>query len=805
VLRDVRYGVRSLRRSPGLVAAAVAALALGIGLTTVMFSVIYGLLIKGLPFDDPARIAMIYRVDPTGRGQEDLIPFGDFVRYQSAQRSFVAFGAYSQGAASLSGADRPERVNVARMTAGVFGVTGVRPVIGRTFSPADNAPDAPPTAVLGYAIWRDRFARDPNVANKPVRVSGRAYTIIGVMPEGFEFPTSQQLWLSLQLDPVAVRPGEGTGLIVVARLREGVEYARANAELLGLSRRLATEFADTGAVRTGAQPFIRARVPLRVYSLLYAMLGAVFVVLLVACANVANLLLDRAANRTREIGIRIALGASRAAVVRQSLVESSILAGLAAIVGAALAQAGIVMFNRAIVEAGEVPFWMDIRLHVPVLMFVLGAAMLASVVSGLLPAVHSARLDINTILKDESHAASSMRVGKLSRAIVVGEIALSSMMLVGAGFMTKSIVQLRSVAPRFAADDVVTARVSLSSVNTVEQRRFFETLEHNLAAEPGMDGVYVGNDLPGTGWRGDRVAIEGHVYSRAQDYPVTRWLAVSPGFFRTFGVSAMQGRTILASDRVESQRVAVVSEAFARQRFADGKSIGKRIRLGAPSSRERGEWLTIVGVVPTLYAASAVSASGDHFPPEVLTAFWQERQWPSASIAMRGSPSAADATTLRKIVAGLDAETPVYAVSRMKDVLAKPMWPARVFGTMFVIFGVASLVLAAIGLYAVMAFSVSRRLREMGIRMALGATSGAVIRLVCRQGAAQILIGMLLGLAAGSGLARLMRTLLFEVQPSDPTVFALVAGVLGTAAFAACIIPAIGATRVDPTIALRTE
>ena len=801
--RDLAYGVRSLRRSPGLVAAGVAALALGIGLTTVMFSVIYGLLIKGLPFDDADRIAIIYRADQSGRGREDLVPLADFVRYRSAQRSFTAFGGFYQGPVNLSGGDRPERVDVARVTAGVFEATGVRPILGRAFTAADNAPDAPPAAVLGYAVWRDRFGSDSSVLNKTIHVNGRPYAILGVMPEGYQFPQSQKLWLPVQLDPDGLLPGQGTGLTIVGHLRAGVSYANANAELSELARRLARENADTAAVRDLVQPFVRANIPGRVYALLYAMLGAVFLVLLVACANVANLLLDRAANRAREIGIRVALGASRTAIVRQSLVESCLLALLAAIIGTGLAQVGIVTFNRAMIAIeADRPFWTDIRLHPLVLLFVLGAAALASIASGLLPAIHAARLDINTILKDESHAASSMRVGRLSRTIVVGEIALSSAMLLAAGFMTKSIAQLRSLQPRFTSANVFTARVSLATGDTLQQRRFFTALEHDLSSTPGLGGVYLGSDVPGTGWRGGRITIEGRSYARPQDHPFTRWLAVSPGFFETFGVTVLRGRAIQPADRAGSEQVAVVSEAFARRNFGNADAIGKRIAIGDAPAKD---WMTIVGVVPNLYAANPVTASDNHFPAEVLTAFWQQHGLGSASVALRGPSATANATTLRAAVLALDPDVPVYGALSMDDVLQKPTWPVRVFGTMFVIFGIASLVLAAIGLYAVMAFSVSRRVREMGIRMALGATSAHVIRMICWQGTRQLLIGMSLGLLIGGSFVNLVRMLLFEVQPSDPTVFALVVGVLGGTAFLASILPAVRATRVDPLVALRSE
>jgi putative ABC transport system permease protein len=292
------------------------------------------------------------------------------------------------------------------------------------------------------------------------------------------------------------------------------------------------------------------------------------------------------------------------------------------------------------------------------------------------------------------------------------------------------------------------------------------------------------------------------MYTRPRDYPITRWLAVSPGFFRTFTVPVLRGRAITVADRAGTTPVALVNEAFVRRYFPKVDPIGKRILIGDP---KKEKWLTIVGVIPTLYALGMVAAGGDHFPPEALTPYWQERRTPSVSIALRGPASVANATSVRKAVAALDPDVPIYSLAAMDEVLYQPTWPLRLFGTMFVIFGIVSLVLAAIGLYAVMTFSVSRRVREMGIRMALGASAGNVVRLICRQGAKQIVVGMALGLLVGAGLVRLVRILLFDVQPSDPSVFGIVASVLGAAAFVACIIPAVRATRVDPLVALRSD
>ena len=798
--RDVRYGTRSLRHSPGLVLAGSAALALGIGLTTLMFSVIYGTLMKGLPFRDAERIALIYYADPAR--EDDQIPLGDFVRYAAQQRSFEAIGAYSLGSANVSGGDRPERVGAVRVTAGMIEVTGTKPILGRTFAPNDNDPAAPPTAILAYALWRDQFRADSGVIGRQVRVNGRPYTIVGVMPERFEFPNqSTRVWLPIQSNTAVLNVGEGPGLTVIARLRPTVTYDAADAEAATISQRLARERPPNAADRRAVvQPFVRGFVPARVYSLFYAMLGAVMLVLLVACANVANLLLDRALGRSREIGIRTALGATRLAVVRQALVESGLIALLAAVVGSALAQGGIIVFNRAMLESQRY-FWMDIRLHPPVLAFVLAMAVVASLVSGLLPAMQSAGLDVGAILKDEAHTASSLRVGRLSRSIVAIQIAVTCALLIAAGFATRSIMNLRQLEPRFASRDVFTARVSLTTADTLRRREVFEALDGQLRALPGVQGAYVGSGLPGTGWGGSRLAIEGKTYPRERDRPFARTLSVTPGFFTTFGVRVVSGRAITAADRRGAAPVAVVSESFVRRFFAGVTPLGRRIRVAAASGDST--WLTVVGVVPTLYAANFNLQN--LWPAEVLTAFWQNPDPTTVSVAIRGAPDVANAASIRKIVTALDPETPIYATQSMEDVLAEPMWGLQVFGSMFAVFGVISLALAAIGLYAVMAFSVSRRVRELGIRMALGATGADVIRLVGRQGARQILVGLAIGFIVGAAVVRAARATLFEVTPNDPTVFAVVAGVLAAAALAACLVPAARAARVDPVVALRSD
>jgi predicted permease len=670
-------------------------------------------------------------------------------------------------------------------------------MLGRTFVSRDNEPDAAPTAILGYSIWRDRYASDSSAIGKSIRVNGIQYTIVGVMSEKFQFPDAARIWLPLRLD-ASLAPGEGASLNVVGRLRPGADFESANAEFRGLMRQLDVERAKPTTEFPVVLPYVRATLPKRVYTLLYAMLGAVMLVLLVACANVTNLLLDRTLGRSREIGIRTALGATRLAVVRQSLVESAILAALSAVVGTALAYVGIVLFNGAF-PASDRRFWMDIRLHPPVLMFVVAMAVVATLVSGLLPAIQSAKLDVSSILKDESHSSSSLRVGRMSRTIVALELALSSALLVGAGFITKSVVKLRSVDPRFVTASVFTARITATSTDSTKQRAFFESVERELAATPSVDGAYLGSGLPGSGLSGDRFEIEGRVYPTARDYGRTRTLAVTPGFFNTFGVRVLRGRAITTDDRIGVPAVAVVNEAFVRQNFRGADPMGRRIRLGGADSKS--DWVTIVGVIPTLYAASIE----DPFPPTIVTALWQQPRLSSVTLAVRGPTEVASAPAVRKVIAALDPDVPVYATSTMSQELERPMWTMRLFGNLFIVFGLVSLVLATIGLYAVMAFSASRRVRELGIRMALGASSRDVVRLVSRQGARQIVVGMTAGMLLGTAFVRVIRVVLFDVQPNDLSVFAVVVGVLGASALVACVVPALRASRVDPVIALRAE
>jgi putative ABC transport system permease protein len=801
LVRDVETGWRSLRASRGTTVMAGTALALGIGLTTVMFSIIYGLLLRGLPFENGRRIATVMEANPS-RGVEELpVQMHDFFAYRDAQRSFESFGGWSPATVTMSGDEHAERLEAARMTATALELPRVRPVLGRLIRPDDEKPGGPLVAVLSYAVWRDRYAGDSGVLGRSVRLNGQAASIVGVMPEGFRYPKDVKVWVPLRLDPTAVPWGAPQYVNGVARLREGVSVEQANGELTALARRLEAEHAASNAgIRPVVRPFIRGIVPGRVFALLYAMFAAVGLVFLVACTNAANLLLARAAYRTREVAIRIALGASRLAIARQFLVEALVLSLVSAAAGAIVARGAIAVFRNAIAE--QTPFWADLRLHPQVFLFIAAAAVVASIVSGLLPALTAARSDVTDVLKDQSLGSSSHRGGRLSRGLVVFELALSAALLVVAAATTKSMLNLRSLRPGFRVDGILTGRVTLVRRDSAGAASFFDRLEAEAARLPGVSVSSLSSNVPGAGWSLGQAAVEGRSYEPPHHRPATRQLAVTPSFFAMFGVEPLRGRLITAEDRAGTLAVAVINQRFADEHFRGIDPIGRRIDIAPTDTGTR--WVTIVGIVPNLFAADPASYENP-WPPEVITAFRQQPNT-SATISVRTTGDAAALTaSLRTLVTSLDPDLPVYALTTMRDAIDKARWDVWIFGGLFTVFGVVALVLASIGLYAVLAFSVSRREREMGIRMALGADASRIIRLVFRDGATQLAIGMPLGILLGLGMAGAARMVLFGVQPGDPLIVVVVVGTLAATGVAACIAPALRATRADPVRALRAE
>ena len=804
ILRDVRYGIRSLLKSPGLTLVATLALTLGIGLTTTMFSIVYGALMKGLPYPDGDRIMIIQRANPArGITRQSALPIQDYFDYKAQQHSFGDLATITSGTIYVSGEEKAERFDGSWITANTFDIIGVRPMLGRNFRAGEDSPSGEKVAILAYSTWRERYSGDANIIGKHIRVNGVPYSVVGVMPEGFAFPNNDKIWVPQQADPLATKRGQGPYLQVVGKLKPGVSIDQANVDVATIAKRLAGEYKESNEGFTASvQKFTDNYIGNEPRQLLYTMLGAVFFVLLIACANVANLLLDRAAHRTKEVGIRTALGASRSAVVRQFLAESLVLSLIATVFGIMVAYFGIAMFNRAITVT-QIPFFIDIRLHPQVLMFTILVAFLTTLISGAIPAIQSSRADINEILKDETRGASSFRIGKISKALVVFEIALSCGLLVAAGLMIKSVTNMRTMDPGYSTQNVFTARIGFPAAytDTVAEWRFFDQVLERVAALPSVQTASISSGLPAArqGFGGNNFAVEGQTYLKDKDYPNANSLAVTPNFFATIKTPIVQGRAFTDADRVDALPVAIVNRAFVKKYFPNVDPIGRRIRMGGAKST--APWSTIVGVAGDMFSGN----QDNPFNPAIFQPFAQARSTFVYIAARTAGPPLAITQGVREAVATLNPDIPLYWVQPFEEAVAQSLWFVRVFGAMFMIFGFVALFLASVGLYAVMSFSVSRRTREVGIRMALGARGSDVVGMIFGQGLWQLGIGMAVGLTLALGISQLLKIVLFQVQPRDPVIFGGVAIVLIIVGLIACLVPARRATLVDPLVALRSD
>jgi putative ABC transport system permease protein len=797
---DWRLAVRMVFRQPGLAAAAVIALALGVGLTTLLFSIGYGIFLRGLPLPDGRRIMAVTFTNVATGGQKLGVSIHDFADWRAAQRSFDDLAAFQYASLNVVVRDgQPERLRGAFLTANGLRLLNARPLLGRTLVPADGGPGAAPVLVLGYGAWTTYFGSDPRVIGRAVRADGEPATIVGVMPRDFGFPQSQEAWMVLRADPLQVPRGKGPSLIVYGRLKAGTSVARAQADLGTIAAGVAREHPETNRNLTPVVlPYTQAMSGNQ-DSLIFMWLtvGLGFGVLLVGCANVANLLFARAASRTREIAIRTALGAGRRHLVAQLLAETAVLAMAGTAVGLLLVYAGIWQFNQAIVDTAP-PFWVKVELDPTALAFAAGLTIMSAVLSGAIPAWRASRADVDQLLRDGA-TSGNLRLGRMSRVLVTGEIVVSFALLVAAGLMTRSIVNLGTHEYGFAMEDVFTARLVLpeSRYGDVGSRaRFAAALQERIAALPTVRSATLASDFPGLSADRTAVAIGGQPYEDTSRYPVVRRVAIAPRFFETFGRQLIAGRDFTSADDVGAPLVAIVNASFAGQLMAGVDPVGRRIRLGRGTE---APWLTIVGVAPDLHMAGA-----ENRDPAGLYVPLAQSEPRAIGLAARvsGAPLSL-AAQVRAQARAMDRDLPVYSPNSLGRAVDDSLWPYRVFGPLLVLAGVAALFLATIGLYSLMAFAMRQRMREIGLRMALGAQPGHVARLVAGQVSAEIAIGLLVGAGLATVLSRAMRAMLFHVQPGDPLTYVAIVAALVLAASLAAWVPVRRAIRVDPSVTLR--
>ncbi|MFB3112627.1 MAG: ABC transporter permease, partial [Gemmatimonadales bacterium] len=653
----------------------------------------------------------------------------------------------------------------------------------------------------GYDLWRNRFGGEDDVLGTVIKVNGEQATIIGVMSEGFGFPSGQSIWVPMRDIPSQVDRGQRSR-VVMGRLNDGVTFDQAALELASIAEGLAQQYPKTNeGVGIRFISWELNSTPMSFGSVFIVMLVSVIFVLIVACANVANLLLARATLRVKEAAVRTALGGSRLRVVLPFFAEAVLLAVAAAVLGALIAFGAIETFDM--LTRPIRPFWIEFMLDMPALLFVAGTAIVVSVLAGALPAYQIAKSDVNVALKDESRGSSSFHLGKVSRALVIGEVALSCALLVGSGLMARSMVNISDTAFAYDAESVFTARVGLFPTvypDSVARSRFFVDLRSRLEAHPQTANVALVSNLPGGGSATISIGIDGEDYQEDQDLPTVRRAIVSPGLFDVLGVSLLQGRDFTRDDVFERPPVAIVNTSFAARHFAGGSPLGLRFREGNSSD---DPWITIVGVAPDLDMKSFLSpndSAGYYLPLGQ-----RDRRFMSIMATPIGGDPMALAADIRSTVRAVDNDLPIYDVARLDSAFQQVTRFFGIFGTLFILFGVITLGMSLVGLYGVMSFSVSRRIHEMGVRMALGARGGDVVRLVLRQGVIQIGIGMTIGLAAAAGVSRVLGIFLVGVEPRDPVVFAGVTLlVIGIGMFATWL-PARRASGIDPMVALRAE
>ena len=804
LLKDLRFGARALGKRPGSSALSIVAFALGIGLTTTTFSLVYGVFLRGLGVPEAGRLLLVFENNPSENRNRMSVSQHDFFDWRETQESFEGLAYFSAGTVNLSGTEGPERYDGAFVSANVFDLLRVRPIVGGTFRDGDDLTGVPMTVVLGHEVWETRYDSDPGVVGQVVKVNGEQATILGVMPKGFQFPEDQELWV-VRRDQRAQNPTRGTGpsMRVFGRLKDGVTVEQAQLEFAMIAQRLAQEYPESNeGVGTVFVTFVENDTGPELKAVFGAMQVATIFVLLIACANVANLLLARAATRTKEAALRSALGASRLRVMMPVFSEAVMLSLAGAVLGIGIAYLGVGLFDGATADVGK-PYYMEFAVDVPILTFVVAVTALTAVFAGAAPAFQISQTDVSSVLKDESRGSSSFHAGKLSKVLVVSEVALSCALLVGAGLMTKSIVQLRNYEFDFATEDVFTAEVGLFETDYPDREargRFFTDLEQRLEAIPGAESVALATNLPGLGGGGRRFAIEGETYETDQDYPVARVASITPNFFQTFDVNIVRGRGFTRQDDADALEIIIVNQRFAERYFEGRDPIGRRIREG--TSNSEAEWKTIVGIAPNLQ----IDFGDDETPAGYYVPVAQsDVRFISLAVRTRGASPLTITPDVRRAVQTVDANLPIYNVLSMEGAIKRATWFYNVFGTLFIVFGAAALFMASVGLYGVLAFSVSRRTQEMGIRMALGANAGNIIRLVLRQGLMQLGVGLIIGLGLAFGLSNIVAIIMFDVQPRDPTVFGSIVGLITIVGLLASFVPARRATRIHPVEALRYE
>ncbi len=808
LFQDIRYGIRTLAKKPLFTAIAVIALALGIGANSAIFSVVNTVLLSPLPYKEADRLAWIWETNLTNDIPKEPASGPNFTDWRNQSQTFEDMTAFTQSALILSSGGEPERITGGVVSSNFFSVLRADPALGRTFVDGEDKPGNNRVLILSHGLWQRRFGGDPDIIDTVVTMNGNPYTVIGVMPQGFRHPnpesdTSPQFWMPFSFSREVSQLGRRSDFLhVVARLKPGATLDQARAEMAGITANLAQQYPQTNTDWGVTIVSLHERFVGDIKLSLIVIMAAVGFLLLIACANVANLLLTRAASRQKEISIRIAMGASRGRLVKQLITESLILSLVGGVLGCLLALWGVDALIG--LSPGQIPRLSEATIDARVLGFTLAVSILTGLVFGLVPALQTTKLSLTETLKEGDRGSTEgFRGRRMRNTLVVVEVALSLVLLIGAGLMIRSFLHLQRVDPGFSAERLLTVQLGPPASKYPENQKvvnFYNQLLEKLAATPGIQGVSAVNALPMTGsasmWA---FSIEGQPLSPTGADADAEVYRVSPDYFQMMGIAILSGRGLSQQDHQDAPPALVINETFAKRYFPGEDPIGKRITFGDPAA---GEWQTIVGV-----ARDVKHRELDVEAYSQVYATYQ--QTPSRGMYLMMRTASADPLSMvsafRTQLWSLDAEQPLYNVKTMDQVMSESISRPRFNMVLMAVFAGVALVLAAVGIYGVMSYSVSQRTHEIGIRMALGAQRQDVVKLVVGQGMMLAGAGVVIGAVAGVLLTRFISSLLFQTSASDPLTFIAISLLLIAVAFVACYIPARRATRVDPMIALRYE
>jgi putative ABC transport system permease protein len=793
-----------LAKNPGFTAVAVIALALGIGANTAIFSVVNTVLLRPLPYKDPEQLVMVWE-DATKHGYpRDTPTAANYIDWRDQNSVFSGMAAIDEINLNLTNAGDPERLKGRRVSANLFALLGVEPQLGRVFNAAEDQPGAQHVAVLSHRLWQRRFGGDANIVNKTLTLDGEAYTVTGVMPARFEFPEKDvEIWVPIAFDAREAANRNRHYLEVVARLKPGVTLEQAQTEMTTIGARLQQQYPQTNTDIGVAVTSLHEHLVGDIKPALLILLGAVGLVLLIACANVANLLLARAAIRQKEIALRVALGARRWRLLRQFLTESVLLATIGGTLGLAIAFGGLLLLRSFIPE--NISQAREITLDLKVLGFTFLVSILTGLIFGLAPAIQAVRMNQSETLKEGGRDSVTGRSGKRLRGLLVtAEVAVSLVLLIAAGLLINSFLRLRNTDPGFRVDHLLTMKVELPYPKYEQAQRrneFFNNVVQRVQSIAGVRSAAVTVNLP-LYRQGNSISIQiaGRPEPPPGQEPIIVTRMISPGYFETMGIPLVSGRQLTDHDTEKSPNVVVISETMARRYWPGEDAIGKRIAAGRVTSD--ADWIQVIGVVKDVHQ---FELSADPKPQMYLSYRQAEFFWPEDLVVRTDVDPASLAATVRNAVWEIDKEQPVSNIRTMEDILADSIARQRFSMLLLGVFAGVALLLAAVGIYGVMSYSVAQRTHEIGIRMALGAQTSAVLKLAVGYGLKLVVAGVVIGLVAAFVLTRLMSTLLFGITATDPATFALISLLLIAVAAIASYIPARRATKVDPLIALRYE